>query len=267
MNKTNIEWCDMTWNPITGCLHDCSYCYARNQARRFAGCYDPASGENIKQNEEGVISLEHVGRVFYKTKKGKIIKAPYPYGFTPTFHSYRLDEPQGVTAPQNVFVGSMADVFGKWVPFNWIEKVFRACESAPQHKYLFLTKNPERYTELAGKRTLPAQHIYGTTITGDGDIGKVDELPITWHTFLSIEPLVSELPSLLTETQFFKHINWVIIGAETGRSKNKVIPKQEWIKSIVDDCRAVGIPVFLKNNLAEIWGEPLIQEYPWAVSE
>ena len=35
MDKTKIEWCDSTWNPLTGCLHDCEYCYARKIANRF----------------------------------------------------------------------------------------------------------------------------------------------------------------------------------------------------------------------------------------
>ena len=34
-NKTKIDWCDATWNPVTGCLHDCEYCYARRIAERF----------------------------------------------------------------------------------------------------------------------------------------------------------------------------------------------------------------------------------------
>lgn len=37
MNKTAIEWCDFTWNPVTGCLHGCEYCYARRLATRFNG--------------------------------------------------------------------------------------------------------------------------------------------------------------------------------------------------------------------------------------
>ena len=37
MNKSKIEWCDHTWNPITGCRHNCSYCYARRMTARFAG--------------------------------------------------------------------------------------------------------------------------------------------------------------------------------------------------------------------------------------
>lgn len=35
MNKTKIDWADMTWNPVTGCLHGCEYCYARKIAERF----------------------------------------------------------------------------------------------------------------------------------------------------------------------------------------------------------------------------------------
>jgi protein gp37 len=43
----------------------------------------------------------------------------------------------------------MADLFGEWVPDEWIKEVFRACEEAPQHRYLFLTKNPERLNQIA----------------------------------------------------------------------------------------------------------------------
>ena len=60
-----------------------------------------------------------------------------------------------------------------------------------------------------------------------------------------------------------KNPNWIIVGAETGNHKGKVIPKREWIENIVSECRKQKVPVFLKNSLKEIWGEPLIQEYPW----
>jgi protein gp37 len=32
---TKIEWCDMTWNPVWGCLNNCPYCYAQKIAKRF----------------------------------------------------------------------------------------------------------------------------------------------------------------------------------------------------------------------------------------
>lgn len=41
MNKTKIEWTEWSWNPMTGCLHDCWYCYARRIAKRFYGNFKP----------------------------------------------------------------------------------------------------------------------------------------------------------------------------------------------------------------------------------
>lgn len=57
-------------------------------------------------------------------------------------------------------------------------------------------------------------------------------------------------------------MHWVIVGTETGRRRDKVIPKREWIEGIINECRKNGTPVFMKSSLAEIWGEPLIQEFP-----
>ncbi len=41
MNKSKIEWTDYTWNPITGCLNGCSYCYARKMYNRFGKDFMP----------------------------------------------------------------------------------------------------------------------------------------------------------------------------------------------------------------------------------
>ena len=125
MEKTKIDWADSTWNPVTGCLHGCEYCYAKRIARRFG---DKAA--------EGVtIRNQYI----------KLKDEPYPYGFDPTFHRYRLDRPKIWTKARNIFVCSMADLFGEWVPDEWINTVFAACLEAPQHNYLFLTKNPGQY--------------------------------------------------------------------------------------------------------------------------
>jgi len=41
MNNTKIEWCDYSWNPITGCLRKCIWCYAERLYHRFHRSFKP----------------------------------------------------------------------------------------------------------------------------------------------------------------------------------------------------------------------------------
>lgn len=246
MDKTKIDWCDSTWNPVTGCLHGCEYCYARKIANRFKGDRNPIDYCDI-----------YKGNPLYEVlERGE----PYPFGFAPTLNRTRLSIPATWKKPRNIFVCSMADLFGEWVPDSWIKAVFEACEAAPQHRYLFLTKNPKRYQELAQNGNLPDKENYwfGTTLTGaDGEVLRMSGK----NCFLSIEPIMAPFKAV----DMWKHFGWVIIGAETGNRKGKVIPKREWVESIVNQCRSVGTPVFLKSSLLEVMEGEFIQEYPWEV--
>ena len=279
MNKSKIEWLDggYTWNPVTGCLHNCEYCYARKQARRFSGCYDMNSDENIIQSEKGKVSLEHNGQVLFKTKKNKLMRAPYPFGFVPTFHRYRLDEPQGIKKPQNVFVCSMADLFGEWVPDWWIKQVFEATQKAPQHNYIYLTKNPDFYYRLndGDEKIIPdggVSGFFGASASTEGQAQSAYEnLNCQW---ISIEPIQGEFSEefFWYEDRYIQDCmprwKWVIIGAETGNRKGKVIPKREWIENIVSECREQNVPVFLKDSLIDIVGEKqMVREFPWQRGE
>jgi len=253
MNKSKIEWCDMTWNPVTGCLHNCEYCYARGIAYRFAfrnlDCITTIRGEQC--NVSGTKEISYRGTC----------KSPFPFGFSPTFHRYRLDEPVKRKKPTTYFVGSMTDLFADYVPDEWIAEVFKACKVAPQHRYLFLTKNGLGY----GKVKIPyGMHNWYLGQSWDNEDTELHDLTAyCWNPFISIEPLQDGNTPLKQICDGW--FNWVIIGAETGNRKDKIIPKRKWITDIVDACRAANIPVFLKNNLADIWQEPLIQEYPWEV--
>lgn len=153
----------------------------------------------------------------------------------------------------------MADLFGAWVPDCWIQEVFDECLAAPQHNYIFLTKNPARYIQLAKAGKLPQYNNfwYGSSVTGPHDeYSWFDE---KYHWFLSVEPLLENLGEM-NETALKPE--WIIIGAETGRRAGKVVPAPEWIESIVNQCRKYKIPVFMKDSLADIWPHSLICEYP-----
>ena len=164
-SKTKIDWCDATWNPVTGCLHGCEYCYARRIAERFRAreIYDPECQCQRHLIERGMLTgtgkpLELDYPWEQKNKDGSITNAAYPFGFEPTFHRYKLDEPQRWKKPRTIFVCSMADLFGKWVPDEWIEQVFEACEAATCWK---LSEREERIIEGLGNNG-------GTHEPGDG---------------------------------------------------------------------------------------------------
>ena len=74
MNKSFIEWTDFTWNPVTGCLHGCPYCYARKQTKRFSGDVRlNKSSDQLKKDENGLYILE---KPFRNQTSNKVIPDP-----------------------------------------------------------------------------------------------------------------------------------------------------------------------------------------------
>ncbi|MGD0535863.1 MAG: DUF5131 family protein [Methanoregula sp.] len=158
MQKSKIEWTDATYNPVTGCLHGCPYCYARKIAERFHG----------------------------------------PAGFIPAFHPERLQDPGKMKKPQTIFVCSMADLFGEWAPDSWIDMVFAEIQKAKQHTYIFLTKNPSRYQKIPGtylsQNTWWGTTVTG--VNDIDRIHELQCLPGYANKFVSFEPLLWGMPHL-----------------------------------------------------------------------
>lgn len=213
MNRTKIEYCDLTWNPVTGCLHGCSYCYARRMAIRLRG------------------------------------RAGYPEQdpFMPIFHKTRLKEPAEVKDPKRILVSSMGDLFGEWVPPTWVEAVLKATREAPQHDYLFLTKNPEFYWVF--QHGFQRYHWAGTTVCDQrmlDNIKHINNLKRPGVRFVSFEPLLGPIDlEGFSKTESW-NIGWIIIGAQTNPVKQ---PKEEWIMSILEFAEQWDTPIFMKDNL------------------
>jgi protein gp37 len=155
--------------------------------------------------------------------------------------------------PQRVFVCSMADLFGEWVPDEWIEAVFKACEAAPQHTYYFLTKNPKHlqrsnlYGELSGMEnwwfgfSASNSEIYINSIFLQMPSGIVDS-----NLFVSLEPLLGKIDNLTIEHSYPK---WVIVGAQSNPT---ILPEREWILDIRKQCDDLKIPLFEKDSLTPL---------------
>jgi protein gp37 len=210
----------MTWNPVTGCLHGCSYCFARKIAERFHG----------------------------------------PAGFIPAFHVERLNDPKKMKKPQTIFVCSMSDLFGEWVPDLWIEQVFAEIQKAKQHTYIFLTKNPSRYLCIPGTY-FSKNTWFGTSVTGIKDADRIYELqtlPSHANKFISFEPLLGD-PGRFDPTC----IKQVIIGAQTNPDHYVGL---EWVMNICEAADRAGAKVFMKDSLAGRWPDrELRRELAWGI--
>lgn len=130
---------DGSWNPVTGCLYMCSYCWARRYAER----------------------LSRMGVEPYASR-----------GFQPTFIQERLRKK--FYKKSFIFVSDMGDLFGEWIPDLWIEKVFEWIRSQPNTYFLLLTKNPSRYLEL---KSIPENTVTAATIESDRCYPEVSEAP------------------------------------------------------------------------------------------
>jgi protein gp37 len=247
MRRTTIEWTSWTWNPVTGCLSRCFYCFNLRPGSllsRFGAIYIEhgktyTETSNWRRRETGRI---HVAR------KGERL----PYGYDPTFYPHRLEDPLKKRRPSKIFVCDCGDLWGEWVPKEWIEEVLKVVKMCPQHTFQFLTKNPQRYLEF---EPLPENSWAGTTVTCNKDyrraiIMEKVKVPVK---FLSIEPLLGEVDFP------FDGIQWIIVGAQTG--KNPLRPKKDWVKKILSNARKLKIPIFLKNNLRSCYPFSL-QQFP-----
>ena len=176
----------------------------------------------------------------------------------------RLGIPLRWKKPRRIGVGWMGDIGG--TSFKYARKIMRICRRCPQHTFLFLTKQTW-FFDLFGLRPLPDNCWLGFNYTGTQKEALVQ--PGFYFLmrycgnlrYVSFEPLLEWNKRIV---EIINWVDWVIVGAETcnGRLVKEHAPKREWIEEIVGECRKRGKPVFLKDNLREIWGSELMQEMP-----
>ena len=215
MNKTKIQWTEMTWNPITGCTKisdGCLNCYAARMAKRLKAMGNPR----------------------------------YLNEFEVTVHKDLLEVPLDIKQPKMIFVNSMSDLFHKDVPDATIVKVFETMNKAHWHTFQVLTKRPERVLAMdqAGLLKWSPNIWMGTTVENDKYIDRLDKLRETKANikFLSCEPLLGSLKDISLEK-----IDWVIVGGESGPKSREI--KKEWVLELKDLCEKDGVAFFFKQ-----WG-------------
>ena len=218
--KDGIDWAKWSFNPVTGCLHDCPYCYARDLSNRF----NPYKFE------------PH----FWPERLAAPRNTKIPKG--------KENEP-GI---RNVFTVSMGDLFGEWVPLSWIERIFYAIRKNPQWNFILLTKNPKRYIGF----TFPHNCWIGATADtqerADIALDVFAKLNVPNIKFLSCEPLSEDISLGSTVLSRFPAIpiDWLIIGGQSGSTGMPAMqPKWEWVEKLLYQTRVFGVSIYFKPNL------------------
>jgi protein gp37 len=213
-----IEWTDATWNPVRGCTKvspGCKFCYAETFAERFRG----------------------------------VPGHPFGQGFDLRLVPEKLEQPLRWRRPRKVFVNSMSDLFHERVPAAYIALVGDVMRRAHWHIFQVLTKRHARMRDLLSgdlrwMADLP-NVAYGVSVEDRAyGLPRIDALRATPARirFLSIEPLLEDLGKF-----DLRHIDWVIVGGESGAGARPMLRK--WVVGIRRECRTQRVPFFFKQ-----WG-------------
>lgn len=222
-----------TWNPVTGCLHDCVYCWARRLALT------------------------------------KLKSSPrYRDGFKPRLN---LEEFRKKFRGGVVFVSDMGDLWGDWVPDAWIRKVLDHVGKYPNTWFLFLTKNPQRYHDFLGE--IPPNAILGATIETNRDkyfqegYGvRVSSAPLPSRRYMAMKSLDWPLKFVSIEpvldfdidvfTRWIEDINpfMVYIGYDNYGNK---LPEPPLNKTLELIDRLEDFTLVIRKTIRPAWNESL----------
>jgi protein gp37 len=225
-NLTEIEWTEVTWNPVAGCTivsPGCTNCYAMRMAARLEAMGHPKYLGTTRRS----------GNRFVWT--GRI-----------ALDQDALFAPAKWRKPRRIFVNSMSDLFHPSVPKGFIKQVWRAMEQANWHTYQILTKRPDRMADVLAESDLGAlPNVWlGTSVESNEFVGRLDDLrrvPAAVR-FVSFEPLLGSVD----EANLSK-VNWAIVGGESGPRARPM--EEAWVAEIQEACSEAGVAFFFKQ-----WG-------------
>lgn len=292
-DKSKIEWTDASWSPIRARIvapdgtilkwgyhcekvsPGCAHCYAEiMNGRGF-----PHWGTKLDYKP---------GLLDGKLPAELCAELGYPEGSRLEMYldAEALTWPLRKRKGLRVFLSSMTDVFARFVPDAWLDKIFVVMALAPQHTFQVLTKRADRMRDYCRSFALGPANFLLSAPVADGtviatwplpnvqlivsveDQPRADErIPLLLDTpaavrGVSIEPLLGPVDlTRLTEDKWSAFddgwdlnsergspiLDWVIVGGESGPKARPMHP--DWARSLRDQCAAAGVPFFFKQ-----WG-------------
>jgi protein gp37 len=233
---SNIQWTDDTSNPIRLLKEDGTLGghWCRKVSPGCANCY----AESINNN--GFFSFASHRKYAGEAPKLGLDRK-------------ELEKWTRARTSKKVFVGSMTDLFGDWVPRDWHFEIFDAAANS-KLTFQFLTKRPDimrsscaDWLSKRGEDKLPGNFWMGSSVENQRAasvrLPHLTQIP-AGVIFLSCEPLLEEV----TLGGYINSIDWVIIGGESGRGARPC--QVDWIRSLIRQCqqeRTNNPAVFVKQ--------------------
>lgn len=263
--NTKIEWADHSWSPWRGCTKvspGCANCYAEELANRFGptwGGWGKGAERIVAKNWSEPVKWDKASLAAWDAERGKGLPGTYP--------------------PRPTVFPSLCDWLDPEVPVETLARFLRLTYDTPNLTWLRLTKRPGLWEMrmAAALRILTFDHLSlfswiedcingkppanvwdGTSvedqIRADERIPALLRIPAVGR-FLSVEPLLGPVEVFSEQTGELLHvsgdeynpgrIDWVIIGGESGPGARPC--NVEWIRSLVRQCAAAGVPAFVKQ--------------------
>lgn len=229
---TKIQWCDHTFNPWRGCTKVSAGC---------ANCY----AERLSHRNPAVLGV-------WGDDGTRVVATDRAWADVDRWHRAAVR----ACVRRRVFCASMADVFEDRADLDAPRgRLFDLIDRTPMLDWLLLTKRPENIMRLMPR---PRANVWlGTSVedqaAAEARIPHLLRCPATVR-FLSCEPLLGPIeifragcPVQTPRGEVLPPgaIGWVIVGGESGQDARPC--DLEWIRSIRDQCKAAGVPCFVKQ--------------------
>ncbi len=263
-DKSGIEWTEATWNPITGCTKvspGCKFCYAERIWPRVYGKNRPFTNIQVHDDRMSLpLRWRRPRRIFVNS-------------MSDLFH------PQ----IENAVISHIFDVMARCP-----QHIFQVLTKRPGHMREFMSDGGLVHRVDSNRGFLASDgHVYvwplpnvwlGVSVedqtAADERIPPLLETPaaVRW---LSCEPLLKPVDLNRIDARWWEpdsagmklsclyggrstdtpwHIDWVVVGGESGRTKAKCRPMQaSWAVSIMEQCRDAGVPFFMKQGAQNNW--------------
>lgn len=250
---SKIQWTHHTFNPWRGCTKvsaGCQHCYAEAQSKRNPGILGVWGDDGAR-----VVASE---RYWAEALRWNA-------------------EALAAKERRRVFCASMADVFEEWPQPMKTDKrgvepitmddarvrLFDLIRRTPQLDWLLLTKRPENILPIMRRCNAdPRAHNLWIGVSVENQLAAEERIPRlaavpAFVRFVSYEPALTAVNfRRLRDDEVGAHwdalspsegraVDWIIVGGESGREARSC--ELDWIRSTIAQCRAAGVPVFVKQ--------------------